>query len=362
MNLAEAAPTAGAPSSRRRRLVGGELERCIYCQGTSIRREGKREKKHEIVQLWYCRDCDRVFTPQRAKGKTYPLKIVLESLMNYYRGETREETAKKIAERFGIRVPSRTLSNWIAEYRPLTTYARLREECGRLFRPSRQIRSVRLHHQQTYEYRIHQGKLAAILGKPEHEKFRSVERYLFDMATACPHSLFQSDSRASQGRTTFDIDTVEIKSKHNHACRLTDCVLQTVTSNKRRHDEVQRFMLTTDSATVAVEVPIYLTSEDLRKLRASPRLFVPIESDVTLTGHIDVLQIRHGAVHILDYKPNARSEKPIAQLMVYALALSRRTDLRLFDFVCAWFDEHHYFEFYPLHVVRKRGPKPERIE
>jgi ATP-dependent exoDNAse (exonuclease V) beta subunit len=139
-------------------------------------------------------------------------------------------------------------------------------------------------------------------------------------------------------------------------------VLQTVTSNKRRHDEVQRFMLTTDSATVAVEVPIYLTSEDLRELRASPRLFVPIESDVTLTGHIDVLQIRHGAVHILDYKPNARSEKPIAQLMVYALALSRRTDLRLFDFVCAWFDEHHYFEFYPLHVVRKRGPKPERTE
>jgi hypothetical protein len=42
------------------------------------------------------------------------------------------------------------------------------------------------------------------------------------------------------------------------------------------------------------------------------------------------------------------------QLMVYALALSRRTGLRLYDFVCAWFDEHHYFEFYPLHVVHKR--------
>jgi hypothetical protein len=49
-----------------------------------------------------------------------------------------------------------------------------------------------------------------------------------------------------------------------------------------------------------------------------------------------------------------KSEKPIAQLMVYALALSRRTGLRIFDFVCAWFDEHDYYEFYPLHVVHKR--------
>ena len=82
---------------------------------------------------------------------------------------------------------------------------------------------------------------------------------------------------------------------------------------------------------------------------------VPIETDVPLTGHIDFLQIRHGAIHILDYKPGANHERPIPQLMTYALALSRRTGLKLFDFVCAWFDENHYFEFYPLHVVHKRA-------
>ena len=42
-------------------------------------------------------------------------------------------------------------------------------------------------------------------------------------------------------------------------------------------------------------------------------------------GHIDFLQVRNGAVHILDYKPDARTNKPIAQLTSYALALSRRT-------------------------------------
>ena len=46
--------------------------------------------------------------------------------------------------------------------------------------------------------------------------------------------------------------------------------------------------------------------------------------------------------------------KPIAQLLVYALALSRRLGLRLYAFTCAWFGEHYSFEFYSLHVVHKR--------
>jgi hypothetical protein len=37
------------------------------------------------------------------------------------------------------------------------------------------------------------------------------------------------------------------------------------------------------------------------------------------------LQIRNGAIHIVDYKPSANTEEPIPQFMVYALALSRRT-------------------------------------
>jgi len=72
-----------------------------------------------------------------------------------------------------------------------------------------------------------------------------------------------------------------------------------------------------------------------------------------ITGHIDILQIRNGMVHILDYKPKAEKERPIEQLTLYAMALSRLTGLRLFEFKCAWFDEKDYFEFYPLHVLHK---------
>ena len=71
------------------------------------------------------------------------------------------------------------------------------------------------------------------------------------------------------------------------------------------------------------------------------------------TGHVDIVQIRNGQVHILDYKPDAKHVKPIEQLMIYALALARRSHMLPYHFRCAWFDDRNYYEFYPLHVVRK---------
>ncbi|MGP0001574.1 MAG: hypothetical protein ACLPKW_28085 [Acetobacteraceae bacterium] len=37
----------------------------------------------------------------------------------------------------------------------------------------------------------------------------------------------------------------------------------------------------------------------------------------------------------LDYKPDARTNRPFAQLTIYALALTRLAGLRLFDIKCA---------------------------
>jgi len=50
----------------------------------------------------------------------------------------------------------------------------------------------------------------------------------------------------------------------------------------------------------------------------------------------------------LDYKPDAPTDKPIAQQAIYALALIRRIPgLRLFDIKCAWFNAVEYCEFFP---------------
>jgi ATP-dependent exoDNAse (exonuclease V) beta subunit len=82
---------------------------------------------------------------------------------------------------------------------------------------------------------------------------------------------------------------------------------------------------------------------------------MPEGSAGSLTGHIDFLQVRNGAVHILDYKPDARTNKPIAQLTIYALALTKLIPgLKLFDIKCAWFNEEEYCEFFPRTLLAQR--------
>ena len=114
-------------------------------------------------------------------------------------------------------------------------------------------------------------------------------------------------------------------------------------------------LLANDSVTLAVEVPIWLTPGDIRALERQHGIRLYSSDQVanqTITGHIDFLQVRNGAVHILDYKPDIRTNKPFAQLTIYALALTKLVPgLRLFDISCAWFNEEQYCEFYPRTVL-----------
>ena len=110
-------------------------------------------------------------------------------------------------------------------------------------------------------------------------------------------------------------------------------------------------MLINDSVTVAIEVPTWLTESDIEALEHEHGIeLAPHNGDTAraITGHIDFLQARNGAIHILDYKPDARTNKPIAQLAIYALTLTRRVPgLKLFDIKCAWFNDGEYCEFFP---------------
>jgi hypothetical protein len=226
-----------APRSHTR-LIGDQCERCLYCRGLRITREGKRYKKLETIQLWRCHACNRVFTPQIAKGKTFPLAVILDALMRYYRGDTRERVATHIKERFGLDLSPRTLSQWLAEYRELTTYARLRPALLPQFRPHQLIRSTRLHHQQVYHYRIHQGKLAYLLSQAEHEIFRPIETYLTEMATSCPHPLFQQEHRASASApdssdTWFQRACMHIADPYHRKALHTQGVIHTYLQDRR---------------------------------------------------------------------------------------------------------------------------------
>lgn len=145
-------------------------------------------------------------------------------------------------------------------------------------------------------------------------------------------------------------------SRRNTATETAALVLPTVGTNHERHPKLQNFMLANDSVTLAVEVPIWLTEDDITAIERRWSVTLAPRLDRTprvITGHIDFLQIRNGAIHLLDYKPDARTNKPFAQLTIYALALSHLTGIPLFDFKCAWFNEADYCEFFPRTVLAR---------
>ena len=292
-------------------------ERCPYCAGISVARRGKRVNKFMVRQLWRCGSCRRVFTAGLIHHKQYPPKTVVDTLLWYYRGYSASETLRLIARRNGRAPSTNTLWNWISEYRDLCSYARQREELKRRFNPHQLIRSVKLYHRQVYNYSIHRGKIDALLGPgSEHRHFWRLGEYLEDMLKNCPHELFTDEgrsARASDSKTRFDRSQVSIMEKQNRATEAAAFVLSTVSNNRLRHETLQRFMLSCDSVTIAVEVPIVILPADFRGLRARG-FVIPDELSRITTGHIDFLQVRNGAVHILDYKPDARTNKPIAQL------------------------------------------------
>lgn len=337
-------------------------EICIYCNSKNTVKRGVRKKKLETVQLYYCKDCNRTFTPQKIKGRHYPLKLILDSLSYYNLGYTLEDASGLIKEKYGLNLRPSTLADWIKSYSSLCTYSRLRKFGKKLYSPHQVLQGINLYHRQIYKFRIHQAKLTLLLQEDfKNKHFWPLREFLESIYAECPHYLFQDGQRSSETKIKFDLSQVLIREKTNFANRIANLVLQAVGDNKLRHEALQQFMLCNDSVTVATEVPVYLLPEDIAHMESQLDFQIPVKIEKVLTGHIDFIQLRNGAVHILDYKPNAAKERPIEQLTLYALAMSRLTGLRLFDFKCAWFDEKNYFEFFPLHVVYKLRKKQPRV-
>ena len=339
-------------------------EACPHCGSRNLTRRGTRKKKLEIVQLWRCSSCKRVFTPGPAalRNKTYPLRMILAALTDYNLGYTLKETAARLKKKTNRAVSPSTITAWLEQYKQHCSYRRLRADGLRRFPANQAIRSIKLYHRQVYGYAFHRPKLE-LLRDGQLDAKRSGDSHLSPLAdflisipTTCAHDLFRRDddpkARASQARPAFaDVSHLVVNSKTNAATDAAGLIIPAVGNNKLRHEMLQKFMLANDSVTVAIEVPIWLEEPDIVALEnehgieLAPRVG---NAPRVITGHIDFLQVRNGAIHILDYKPDAQTNKPVAQLAIYALALTRRAPgLKLFDIKCAWFNEHEYCEFFP---------------
>ncbi|MEX2405232.1 MAG: PD-(D/E)XK nuclease family protein [Candidatus Paceibacterota bacterium] len=378
---------------------------CTHCGSTENIKRGTRKTKKGRVQLYRCRECERTFTPDSITGKHFNRIVILEALIFYQLGFSLEDTARILKAKFEVAVAPSTISEWVEEYTWLCPYSRMRPYGKKMYHPKDICETYSMAHRQIYKFRFHKAKTRLILEEDyRHRNFDSILEYLENVTSETPHQLFQDGERASRAPLKFSKKQMIVRGKRNYATKLASFVLSGVQNRNMRHEALQRFMIATDSVTVATEVPVYIRKEDLvhmktqlgfelytrrdeedkKEIRAmyteqekkeekkksskkakkeenekwfNIRYRIAEIDDLPdlVTGHIDFLQIRNGSIHILDYKgEGADNVKPIEQLTIYALALSRLTGLRVYHFKCAWFDEKTYHEFFPLHVVYKK--------
>lgn len=333
------------------------VQSCPWCAGTEIRPKGKRRNKYGDVQLYLCRHCDRKFTPLLTRNKTYPLRVVIDALTAYNRLYTLEGAARVIARKYGLAISRQTLRNWLDDFATYVPFTTLRAAAARSHDRRDMIAEAQLLHGQVYAFKYHRAKTTLILDRlRENHPIRPLQDFLETVPRTCPHTLFRDNrARASSTKGRFRLDGVLIKPRPDPAVQAARFALQAVADNRQRHETLQGFMLANDRDTVAVEVPVYLTAADLDDMRpAFSQLPFTLARGETITGHIDIVQLRFGLIHILDYKPGAKRIKPIEQLTLYALALSRLTGIGIYHFKCAWFDDEDYFDFYPRHLIHPR--------
>jgi len=203
-------------------------------------------------------------------------------------------------------------------HKPIYTYHTIRDQIKRRIEPAGLIEKYYLQHRQVYLYTLHHGKLELLFSYPYHRSYEPLRDYLASLTRSnFPHHLFTPDETDRSSNYPVLL-SANVTRKENFATKLAARALQIAPSNKKRHETLQRFMLLNDSATIPVEVLIYLTPEDFAHFQA--RGFTFPFGERPITGHIDFLQLRSGLLHILDYKPEARKEKhAVTQLTIYAL-------------------------------------------
>jgi transposase-like protein len=378
--------TSPCRSSKTEVEEGTEPSRCRSCKteieqgaegtkGTKDAEEHTAKSKDDVEEgAEDAEGAEGVKDAEGAEGHTAKSKDDVEE------GAEDAEGAEGHTAKSSGNIGSGTLTNWLKQYKSLCPFHRMREYAMKMYNPKDMISSVALAHRQFYRFRHHRAKTELILREDfKHNKFWALKQFLDLVPAECPHQYFQEGSRASRPPITYSKEEMIVRGKHNYANKLAKFVLESVSKARDRHDALQRFMLANDTVTVATEVPIYIRREDLAHMQTQLgfkmykkqtkeekladkefELFEAKDLPRLITGHIDFIQIRNGFIHIMDYKPNAAKEKPIEQLTTYALALSRLTGLRVFNFKCAWFDEKEYFEFFPLHVVYKPKKKYQK--
>lgn len=194
-----------------------------------------------------------------------------------------------------------------------------------------------------YHFRYHTKKAKCLCNR-----FPALNTYLDSLFKKCPDHYFEQGPRGSHLKFPIEVSKHEIKG--HEISEWTEKALEKMEKYKSAHSKVQVYMLEKDASTIAVEVPIWITSTE-NKLHK--KIF---QTDDPLTGHIDLLRIEDGKIWVWDYKPNAEKEKYAhTQVYFYSLMLSERTGIPLENFRCGYFDHDIAYIFKPELNTLKNG-------
>ncbi len=105
-----------------------------------------------------------------------------------------------------------------------------------------------------------------------------------------------------------------------------------------RHERMQAFLMVSDRASVAVELPVWMTPKESQFF------------DSNLTGHIDLIRLTD-KIEIWDYKPYASREIfASCQVYWYCRMLSSRLKVGLDQFRCGFFDAYNVYIIEPEYI------------
>lgn len=126
---------------------------CPNCSSKALVKAGLKKLKNETIQRYRCSHCQKYFSDKQLKHKSYPPKILLNSISIYNLGHTLEETKSLVAKKFKMQVPLTTFNSWLKEYKGICTFSRLRKQSTILYKPEDLIRKQSLNHIQPYTFK-----------------------------------------------------------------------------------------------------------------------------------------------------------------------------------------------------------------
>jgi len=245
------------------------------------------------------------------------------------------------------KIPPRAMLDDILHGRHEKTVPEFRLEEYGLFVPFRTRRHATIrthsfaHRPAFYRYRVALARTAEL---PD-----PMTDYLQALFTNCPNHLFRETvfraSGVGRGRLGVEIPLTRVRDHGIIALAGRSHGFREVSS---RHENLQKYFLEHDPATIACEVPVWMESWEFVDYQ---RILGTREP---LTGHIDVLRHEdNGRLGVWDYKPHAAAERHAhIQVFLYALMLSLRTGLPLSAFHCGYFDEDDAYLFRPARATR----------